>query len=355
MADREGLPLAVSMGEPAGIGTEILLKIYDAVRTPDRQGPVFFLIDDPARVAKLARSASLPFQITTITSPAEAASAFEEGLPVLQVQGDDLPALMKVVPGTPTLATASFVIGSIEQAVRLTMRGEAGAVVTLPIQKSVLQEANFPHPGHTEYLEALGREYVAAEEAAELRAVMMLAAGSFRTVPATVHQPLAHVPAALTAEKIIAKARVLAPDLQRRLGVARPRIAVSGLNPHAGEDGHLGKEEKSVIIPAIEALRAQGIDAFGPFPADTMFHEEARRAYDAALCMYHDQALIPVKTLAFHEAVNVTLGLPFIRTSPDHGTGLDIAGKGVARPDSTFAAMRMAARMAAAERALAAP
>ncbi|MCQ8186550.1 4-hydroxythreonine-4-phosphate dehydrogenase PdxA [Parvularcula maris] len=349
MAVRGGLPLAVSMGEPAGIGTEILFKIYEALRTPDRQGPAFFLIDDPARVAKLARSASLPFQITTITAPAEAASAFKEGLPVLQVAGHGLTALMDAEPGKPSAATAPFVIASIGQAVRHTMKGEAGAVVTLPIQKSVLQEADFPHPGHTEYLEALGREYLPAEEAANARAVMMLAAGSFRTVPATVHQPLSQVPAALSTEKIVAKAQVLAADLQSRLGVARPRIAVSGLNPHAGEDGHLGTEEKDVIVPAIEALRAQGIDAFGPFPADTMFHEEARRAYDAALCMYHDQALIPIKTLAFHDAVNVTLGLPFIRTSPDHGTGLDIAGKGVARPDSTFAAMRMAAQMAAIE------
>jgi 4-hydroxythreonine-4-phosphate dehydrogenase len=332
------------MGEPAGVGTEAILKIYAAMRRPDARRTCFFLIDEPFRLARLARAFGTDFQIATIGDPAEADKAFGAGLPVLPITDISTDDFQDVVPGKPTAATATAVTRSISQAVGLAMDGQAAGVVTLPIQKSVLQESGFAHPGHTEYLEALARE--AGDKDAS--AVMMLAAGSFRTVPLSVHLPLRAVPVSLRREEIVTKAIVVSEGLRRDFGIARPRLAVSGLNPHAGEQGRMGEEEDTIIRPAIETLRETGIDAFGPFPADTMFHEEARRGYDAALCMYHDQALIPVKTLAFHEAVNVTLGLPFVRTSPDHGTGLDIAGKGVARPDSTFAAIRMAEAMAMA-------
>jgi len=235
------------------------------------------------------------------------------------------------------------VIESIETAVRLVRTGEGSAVVTNPIAKHVLYEAGFRHPGHTEFLAALASE----GSSGTWHPVMMLWSEQLAVVPVTVHIPLSDVPSALTADKIVTTGRIVARELRERFGIAAPRLALAGLNPHAGESGSMGTEDMRVIAPAVEILRQDGIDAAGPLPADTMFHARARSRYDAALAMYHDQALIPIKTIAFDEAVNVTLGLPFVRTSPDHGTAFDIAGKGIARPDSLIAAIRLAARLGA--------
>lgn len=234
-------------------------------------------------------------------------------------------------------------IESIETAVRLVRTGEGSAVVTNPIAKHVLYEAGFRHPGHTEFLAALASE----GSSGTWHPVMMLWSEQLAVVPVTVHIPLSDVPSALTADKIVTTGRIVARELRERFGIAAPRLALAGLNPHAGESGSMGTEDMRVIAPAVEILRQDGIDAAGPLPADTMFHARARSRYDAALAMYHDQALIPIKTIAFDEAVNVTLGLPFVRTSPDHGTAFDIAGKGIARPDSLIAAIRLAARLGA--------
>jgi len=319
------------MGEPAGIGGEIALKAWL------RRGegiPVFAIIDDPRRLDALARTLGLAVPVRVIAGPGEAASVFAAALPVLAQ-----PLSAPVVPGRPSPATAPAVIAAIERAARLALAGEAGAIVTNPIQKKPLYDAGFAHPGHTEFLGAL----------AELEAppAMMLAAEELRVVPVTIHRPLAEVPKALSTAEIVRIGAIAAAALERDFGIARPRLAVAGLNPHAGEAGALGTEDAGIVAPAVAALRAAGIDATGPLAADTMFHPAARARYDAALCMYHDQALIPIKTLAFDRAVNVTLGLPFIRTSPDHGTALDIAGKGVASPDSLVAALKLAAAMAA--------
>ena len=347
MADRQP-PLAVSMGEPAGIGTEVLIKSYARMRSI-AQTPRFFLIDDPMRVARILREAKAPFQVASIEAPGDALGAFEEALPVLPVKADR-GTLDDIEPGKASLASAPAVMEAIRQAVAFARSGEASGVVTLPIQKAILQIAGFPHPGHTEFLGALTAD-VPVPQGEARGALMMLAAGNFRTVPVTVHQSLASVPASLTIDAIVEAGEITAQSLRRDFGIAKPRLAVAGLNPHAGESGKMGTEEQDIIEPAIAALRERNVDAQGPWPADTMFHEEARAQYDAALAMYHDQALVPIKTVAFHEAVNVTLGLPIVRTSPDHGTGFPIAGKGVARPDSTMAAILMAARMAAARTA----
>jgi 4-hydroxythreonine-4-phosphate dehydrogenase len=250
-------------------------------------------------------------------------------------------------PGSLTTSDAPAVIRSIRRAAELVRSGEASAVVTGPIQKKGLQGAGFPFPGHTEFLGALSRELFGVEA----EPVMMLAGPDLKVVPVTIHIPLARVPATLTTELIVRTGETVAGDLERRFGIANPRLAIAGLNPHAGEEGMLGAEDAAIVRPAVEALRAAGIDAFGPLPADTMFHAEARRTYDAALCMYHDQALIPIKTLAFDEGVNVTLGLPFVRTSPDHGTALSLAGTGKAKATSLIAALRLAYRLATRERA----
>ena len=318
------------MGEPAGIGGEIALKAWL------RRGeglPVFAAVDDPERLRALAEALGLSVPVREIAAARETTAIFAEALPVL-AQRLPVPA----VPGRPSAATAAAVIGAIERAARLALAGEAAAIVTNPIQKKPLYDAGFAHPGHTEFLGAL----------AELEAppAMMLAADELRVVPVTIHRPLAEVPGALTTAEIVRIGKIAAAALARDFGVARPRLAVAGLNPHAGEGGSMGREDDAIVAPAVAQLRAAGIEAAGPLPADTMFHAAARARYDAALCMYHDQALIPIKTLAFDRAVNVTLGLPFIRTSPDHGTALDIAGKGVASPESLIAALKMAAAMA---------
>jgi 4-hydroxythreonine-4-phosphate dehydrogenase len=315
-------PLALTMGEPAGIGPEITLAAWRAVRAA---GPAFFLIGDPALLPDAP--------IRCIAAPEEAAVAFPDALPVLPMA---LPA--PVVPGRPDPRNAPAVIAAIEQAVAFARAGRAGGVVTNPIQKSVLTAAGFPQPGHNEFLGVLAGTGTPP--------VMMLACPGLRVVPVTIHLALKRAVAILTTEAIVTQGLVVAEALRRDFGIAAPRLVVAGLNPHAGEDGTMGREDIEIVAPAVAALREAGIAVRGPLPADTLFTPRARAAYDCALCMYHDQALIPVKTLDMDGGVNVTLGLSILRTSPDHGTALDIAGKGLADPGSLIAALRMAAEMA---------
>lgn len=310
------------MGEPAGIGAEIAAKAWLALRA---SGPAFFLIDDADRISGVP--------VARIASAEEAEAVFPRALPVLH-----RPLPVPAVPGRPSPATAGAVLAAIEEAVALARSGAIGGMVTNPIQKSVLTAAGFPHPGHTEFLGELAGTGVPP--------VMMLASPELRVVPVTVHEPLARAIARLTPELIVEHARITHAALIRDFGIAAPRLAVAGLNPHAGEAGTLGHEDEAIVAPAVKMLREQGIDATGPYPPDTMFTAHARPGYDAAICLYHDQALIPIKTLDMDGGVNVTLGLSIIRTSPDHGTALDIAGKGVASPDSLLAALRMAAQLA---------
>jgi 4-hydroxythreonine-4-phosphate dehydrogenase len=320
------------MGEPAGIGPEITLAAWRAVRAA---GHAFFLIGDPALLPRGA-------PIARIERPEEAAAAFPEALPVLP-----LPLAAPATPGRLDPANAPAVIASIERAVAFARAGRAGGVVTNPIQKSVLTAAGFPHPGHTEFLGELAGTGVPP--------VMMLACPGLRVVPVTVHVPLKRAAAELTTEAIVIQGRVVAEALKRDFGIAAPRLVVAGLNPHAGEDGTMGREDIEIVAPAVTALRADGIAARGPLPADTLFTPRARATYDCALCMYHDQALIPVKTLDMDGGVNVTLGLSIVRTSPDHGTALDIAGKGLADPGSLIEALRMAEEMARHRATVSAP
>ncbi|WP_135466698.1 4-hydroxythreonine-4-phosphate dehydrogenase PdxA [Crenalkalicoccus roseus] len=315
-------PLALTMGEPAGIGAEIAAGAWRALRA---EGPAFFLIGDAERVP------GVPAR--RIAAPEEAAAAFAEALPVLH-----RPLPRPSVPGRPDPANAPAVIAAIEEAVALARAGRAAGVVTNPIQKGALYAAGFAHPGHTEFLADLAGTGVPP--------VMLLACPGLRTVPVTVHEPLARAIARLTPGMIVQAARTTHAALIRDFGIAAPRLAVAGLNPHAGEEGALGTEERDIVAPAVAALRAEGIAARGPLPPDTMFTALARPGYDAAICLYHDQALIPVKTLDMAGGVNVTLGLSIVRTSPDHGTALDIAGTGRADPSSLVAALRLAAEIA---------
>lgn len=311
-------PVALTVGEPAGIGPEITVAAWDALR----QELPFFWIGDPRH---------LPDGATwqAISDPGEAAALCPTALPVLPLE---MPGPR--VPGTPNPAQAQGVIDAIARAVDLVQTGAACALCTAPIHKKALQDgAGFAYPGHTEYLGAL---------AGADRAVMMLASEALRVVPVTIHIPLAEVPMALTPELLAETLRITHAALQRDFGLEAPRVAVAGLNPHAGEGGAMGTEDAALIAPVLEALRAEGLTLAGPLPADTMFHPAARARYDAAVCMYHDQALIPIKTLDFDRGVNVTLGLPFVRTSPDHGTAFDIAGTGQASPASLIEALRMA-------------
>jgi len=324
------LPLAVTMGEPAGIGGEVTLKAW--LRRRPRARP-FFAIDDPERLERLARQVGLEVPIAEIASPEDAAGVFHDALPVI---AERLPVAPK--PGEPDPANAAAVITAIDRAVEYARFERAAAVVTNPIHKKCLYDAGFRYPGHTEYLAAL-----AGEDAVP---VMMLAGPELRVVPVTRHLPLREAIDSLAKDEIIHCGRVTAAALARDFGIAEPALAVAGLNPHGGEGGSLGREEIEIIRPAVEALKAEGISAAGPAPADTLFHERIRKAYDAVLCMYHDQALIPLKTIDFDNGVNVTLGLPFIRTSPDHGTALEIAGTGAAREQSLVAALALAAQMA---------
>lgn len=324
--------LAVTQGDPSGIGPEITLKAW---LSRDDAGPPFFVLSDPAFLARQARHLGLDIAVAE-TTPEAAAGLFRDALPVVP-----LGLAVAADPGRPGPAGAESTLRSITEAVRLTKAGRAAAIVTNPIAKHVLYRAGFAHPGHTEFLATLA----AHPGRPPPHPVMMLWSDTLAVVPVTVHIALADVPARLTADLIVETGRIVAADLRTRFGIARPRLAVAGLNPHAGEAGTMGMEERDVVAPAIERLRRDGIDVSGPWPADTMFHAAARAGYDAALAMYHDQALIPIKTIAFDDAVNVTLGLPFIRTSPDHGTAFDIAGRGVARPDSLRAAIGLAARL----------
>ncbi len=323
------LPLAVTMGEPAGIGGELSLKAWRARRPESRP---FFVLDEPARLRTLAQRLGLDVTVTEIGQPADAAAVFPKALPVLPVR-----LRASVHPGHPDPANAPATLEAIERAVGLALAGQIAGVVTNPIQKKTLQDAGFPHPGHTEFL---------AELAGGVQVAMMLACPELRVVPVTIHLSLAEAVRTLDADRIVRTGRIAAAGLNSLFGIARPRLAVAGLNPHAGEQGAMGDEEIRIIAPAIAALRADGLDVRGPAPADTLFHPAARATYDAALCMYHDQALIPIKTIDFSGGVNVTVGLPFIRTSPDHGTALDIAGTGRADPASLIAALAMADDMA---------
>ena len=291
-----------------------------------------------------ARALGLDIPLSVVT-PAEAGAAFERALPVVP-----LDLAVSAAPGKPDASSAPAAIASIRRAVADVLTGRAAGIVTNPIAKNVLYRAGFAEPGHTEFLGRLAAEATGKA----VQPVMMLWSSELAVVPVTIHLPLREVVAALSTDLIVETGRIVARDLRARFGVARPRIAVAGLNPHAGEDGALGAEDRDIVAPAVARLRAEGIDVLGPLPADTMFHERARATYDVAMCMYHDQALIPIKTLAFDHAVNVTLGLPFVRTSPDHGTAFDIAGTGKADPSSLVAALALAARLAATTPAFAA-
>ncbi|WP_202596345.1 4-hydroxythreonine-4-phosphate dehydrogenase PdxA [Mesorhizobium loti] len=326
--------LALSVGDPSGIGPEIAIAAFLAREALGL--PAFYLLADPALIASRANHIGVSVPIVE-TTPAQATQAFARALPIFPLTAKSIDS-----PGRPDPANAAGTIEAIDRAVAACLAGHAAAVVTCPIAKKPLYDAGFRFPGHTEYLAHLA----ARHSGVDAMPVMMLAGPDLRTVPVTIHIALAEVPKALTTELIIATARITAADLASRFGIARPRLAIAGLNPHAGEGGSMGLEDERIVRPAVEILRAEGIDAFGPLPADTLFHVRARAGYDAALCMYHDQALIPAKALAFDEAVNVTLGLPFIRTSPDHGTAFDIAGKGIARADSLIAALKLARRLA---------
>lgn len=319
------------MGEPAGIGGEIALAAWSAREAEAL--PAFVMLDDPERLRRLAARIGLAVPVAPVERAEDAAAAFGRALPVLPVPLD-APA----VPGLPDPANAPAVLASIDRAVALVREGRASALVTNPIQKSVLYRAGFRHPGHTEYLAHLAGVGEAP--------AMMLEARGLRVVLVTIHLPLREAVAALSTAGIIRCGRVALTALAGDFGIARPRLAVAALNPHAGEDGTLGREEIEVIRPAVDALRAEGHAVEGPLPADTLFHEEARRRYDAVLCMYHDQGLIPLKTIDFDGGVNITLGLPFVRTSPDHGTALALAGTGRASARSLIGALRSAARIA---------
>lgn len=335
-APQDRLPLAVTMGEPAGIGGEIALKAWMArvgAARRDDGVPPFVLLDDPDRLRALASQIGLSVPVQAVGSAGEAVGVFDDALPVLP-----LALAAPVVPGRPDPANGAAVIASIDRAVDLVRDGQAAAVVTNPIQKSALYAAGFRHPGHTEYLAHLAG--LTSEP------VMMLAARDLRVVPVTIHVSLRDAVNQLTTEAIVHAGRVTAAGLARDFGIEKPRLAVAALNPHAGEDGTMGREEIDIIAPAVAALRAEGIDAAGPRPSDTLFHAAARGTFDAALCMYHDQALIPLKTIDFDTGVNITLGLPFVRTSPDHGTALDIAGTGKAGASSLIEAMKTADLMA---------
>jgi 4-hydroxythreonine-4-phosphate dehydrogenase len=329
-------PLVLTVGEPAGIGGEIAIKAWLGRGSPDpaRSVPAFYLIDDPDRVVALAARLGWRVPVRPISAPEEASQIFAEALPVAPIG-----MALRGRPGQPDPADATAIIGAIDTAVAAVRDGRAAALVTNPIHKESLYRAGFRHPGHTEYLAELA--------GGEATPVMMLVSPQLRVVPVTIHLALRRVAESLTIAAIVAAGRATAAALRRDFGIAAPVLAVAGLNPHAGEGGALGREEIDIVAPAIAELRRIGIDAQGPLSADTMFHAEARRSYDAALCMYHDQALIPIKTIDFDGGVNVTLGLPFVRTSPDHGTAFAIAGTGAAREGSLVAALRLAAEMAA--------
>jgi 4-hydroxythreonine-4-phosphate dehydrogenase len=326
-------PLALTVGEPAGIGPDITFAAWR--RRAELGLPPFYLLVDPAFIARRAERIA-PDLTIAVVEPAAAWTAFKTALPVV-----DIGVPISAEPGHPDESSAPAALAAIRRAVADVRAGSATAMVTNPVAKNVLYRSGFPEPGHTEYLGKLVEESTGVAT----RPVMMLWSPELAVVPVTIHLPLKDVISHLSADLVVETGRIVARDLRERFGVARPRLAIAGLNPHAGEDGALGDEDLSVVRPAVERLKAEGIEARGPLPADSLFHPAARASYDAALAMYHDQALIPIKTLAFDHAVNVTLGLPFVRTSPDHGTAFDIAGTGRADPTSLIAALQLAARL----------
>jgi len=329
-------PLALTLGEPAGIGPDITLAAWQ--RRAELALPPFYLLADPDFLDRRARRLGLKVPLRVV-EPEGATGAVADALPVVA-----LAEKVTVEPSHPDASSAPAAIASIRHAVADVFAGRAHAVVTNPVAKAVLYRTGFAEPGHTEYLARLAQEHTGRAA----HPVMMLWSPELAVVPVTIHLPVRDVPRQLTTPLILDTGRIVARDLRERFGIARPRLALAGLNPHAGEEGTLGDEDLSVVAASLKKLRAEGIDARGPIPADTMFHAAARRSYDAALAMYHDQALIPIKTLAFDHAVNVTLGLPFVRTSPDHGTAFDIAGTGRASPTSLVAALKLAARLVTA-------
>jgi 4-hydroxythreonine-4-phosphate dehydrogenase len=326
-------PLALTLGEPAGIGPDIAIKAW--LRRNELKLPAFYLLGDSAFLDRRAKALGLDVKLADVDA-GHAAAAFADALPVVSTGHAATAESAK-----PDAQSADAALSSIRQAVADVRAGRAAAVVTNPIAKGVLYRAGFRHPGHTEYLAEL-----AAENGRRPQPVMMLWSPVLAVVPVTIHTSLREAIGQLTPDLIVSTSRIVAAALKSRFGIPNPRLALTGVNPHAGEDGTLGTEDQTIVAPAVDILRAEGIAASGPLPADTLFHQAARKTYDCAVCMYHDQALIPIKTLAFDDAVNVTLGLPFIRTSPDHGTAFDIAGTGRANPASLIAALRLAARMA---------
>ena len=332
MADPPAKPLALTLGEAAGIGPDIALASW--LKRREVALPPFYLLGDTAALARRATQLGLEVPLAEVDA-SSAAATFDRALPVV-----DIAVKATAEPGRPDASSAPAAIAAIKRAVADVTAGRAAAIVTNPIAKSVLYAAGFHHPGHTEFLAEL-----AAAGGTAPHPVMMLWSDTLAVVPVTIHLSLRDAIAALTTELIVKTCKITAADLSRRFGLARPRLALSGLNPHAGEDGSLGTEDQAIIAPAVAQLRAAGLEVRGPLSADTMFHAAARKTYDCAVCMYHDQALIPIKTLAFDDGVNVTLGLPFVRTSPDHGTAFDIAGSGRANPSSLIAALKLAARM----------
>jgi 4-hydroxythreonine-4-phosphate dehydrogenase len=327
-------PLAITLGDPAGIGPEIILGAWSRLRA-ERRAPPAFVVGGPELLRRTAEALAIDCPIVPIADSGEAIFAAAAGLPVMA--GLDGPP----TPARPSPEGARLALASLQWGTKLTLSGLAAGLVTAPIAKNALAAIGWDYPGQTEFLaDACGRPY--------RDAVMMLAGPSLRTVPLTVHVALAEVPRLISAELITHKARIVAEGLRRDFGILHPRLAIAALNPHAGEGGQFGDEDRRLIAPAVAALQAEGIDAFGPVPGDALFTPRARSGYDAALCMYHDQALIPLKALEFDDGVNVTLGLPIIRTSPDHGTAFDIAGQGLADPGAMAAAIVMASDMAAA-------
>jgi 4-hydroxythreonine-4-phosphate dehydrogenase len=340
MSEPLALPLALTLGEPAGIGPDLTIQLWR--RRVELRLPAFYLIADPEFIRQRARVLDVDVTLSVVT-PAQAAKTFPRALPIVA-----LDTSVTASPGAPDASSAPAAIASIRRAVADVLAGSAAAIVTNPVAKNVLYRSGFAEPGHTEFLAKLVQEATGKSA----RPVMMLWSPELAVVPVTIHLPFKDVVTQLTSDLVVETGRIVARDLTARFGISRPRIVVAGLNPHAGEEGALGEEDGTVVAPAVKRLQAEGIDAIGPLPADSLFHERARATYDVALCMYHDQALIPIKTLAFDHAVNVTLGLPFVRTSPDHGTAFDIAGTGSADPSSLVAALTLAARLSTAAPAL---
>jgi len=335
-------PLALTFGEPAGIGPDISLMAW---RRRQEQGvPPFYVIADPDYLRGRAKLLGWQVEVAEV-DPAGAAAEFGRALPVVPQREK-----ARAAAGKPDETSGPSAIASIRHAVADVMAGRCAAIVTNPVAKSVLYGSGFTDPGHTEFLAKLAQEATGKP----VHPVMMLWSRDLAVIPVTIHIPLSEVPARLTTKLLIETGRIASRELQEKFGIAKPRLTFSGLNPHAGESGSIGEEERRIIAPALAQLAAEGIDVRGPLPADTMFHAAARKSYDVAICMYHDQALIPIKMLAFDNAVNLTLGLPFVRTSPDHGTAFDIAGSGRADPMSLIAALKLAARLAAKSPSLAA-